>query len=382
MAMMMTGRVLLVCALCVLWCGAGGGCEEGEVAVVAGSAVDVSVATPNPQLEFPLPEGQASNMQSPKVGKELPTVAGVSSEITEKNNAGGGGENEELQERQRQGQAGGIRHDGQARAHKEEDRQQEQEETKKKRVKDQNSRESDPVKLTELPLNQMKDSPSHSSNDVEKSEKKISGIATPLGNEDQLQDALRPLPNASTTLSTDENTSFSSTGSGSDDNSHGNQREANNAPQSSSTAVEQQDTEPHGKSITSTDSGEASKLPVTTVTKTSDTVAAGGTPSAATALQHNTGMEDIPATADSSQPSTGGAEQPSATPDREKASDSTENGVSQTPGSATEAMTTAKTNDTTTPGDSDGSTAVSHTTSPLLPLLLIAWAAAAAVVAA
>ncbi|EKF30540.1 mucin-associated surface protein (MASP), putative, partial [Trypanosoma cruzi marinkellei] len=26
--MMMTGRVLLVCALCVLWCGAGGGCEE------------------------------------------------------------------------------------------------------------------------------------------------------------------------------------------------------------------------------------------------------------------------------------------------------------------------------------------------------------------
>ncbi|KAF8277913.1 hypothetical protein TcYC6_0005250 [Trypanosoma cruzi] len=30
MAMMMTGRVLLVCALCVLWCGAGGGFgEEG-----------------------------------------------------------------------------------------------------------------------------------------------------------------------------------------------------------------------------------------------------------------------------------------------------------------------------------------------------------------
>ncbi|EKG06672.1 mucin-associated surface protein (MASP), putative [Trypanosoma cruzi] len=32
MAMMMTGRVLLVCALCVLWCGAGGRCEgEAEV---------------------------------------------------------------------------------------------------------------------------------------------------------------------------------------------------------------------------------------------------------------------------------------------------------------------------------------------------------------
>ncbi|RNC38098.1 mucin-associated surface protein (MASP), partial [Trypanosoma cruzi] len=32
MAMMMTGRVLLVCALCVLWCGAGGRCDEGEAA--------------------------------------------------------------------------------------------------------------------------------------------------------------------------------------------------------------------------------------------------------------------------------------------------------------------------------------------------------------
>ncbi|KAF8306546.1 Mucin-associated surface protein (MASP), subgroup S064 [Trypanosoma cruzi] len=32
MAMMMTGRVLLVCALCVLWCGAGGRCDAGETA--------------------------------------------------------------------------------------------------------------------------------------------------------------------------------------------------------------------------------------------------------------------------------------------------------------------------------------------------------------
>ncbi|PWV15915.1 Mucin-associated surface protein (MASP) [Trypanosoma cruzi] len=37
MAMMMTGRVLLVCALCVLWCGAGGICEE-QVKVVDGGA--------------------------------------------------------------------------------------------------------------------------------------------------------------------------------------------------------------------------------------------------------------------------------------------------------------------------------------------------------
>ncbi|KAF5219390.1 Mucin-associated surface protein (MASP) subgroup S077 [Trypanosoma cruzi] len=45
-------------------------------------------------------------------------------------------------------------------------------------------------------------------------------------------------------------------------------------------------------------------------------------------------------------------------------------------------ITTANTTDTAPPSDSDGSTAVSHTTSPLLLLLLVACAAAAAVVTA
>ncbi|ESS61866.1 mucin-associated surface protein (MASP) [Trypanosoma cruzi Dm28c] len=41
MAMMMTGRVLLVCALCVLWCGAGGRCDEVETrAGVSGSDIE------------------------------------------------------------------------------------------------------------------------------------------------------------------------------------------------------------------------------------------------------------------------------------------------------------------------------------------------------
>ncbi|PBJ68720.1 mucin-associated surface protein [Trypanosoma cruzi cruzi] len=40
MAMMMTGRVLLVCALCVLWCGVGGRCDEEEEAPVVGPTLD------------------------------------------------------------------------------------------------------------------------------------------------------------------------------------------------------------------------------------------------------------------------------------------------------------------------------------------------------
>ncbi|ESS59087.1 mucin-associated surface protein (MASP) [Trypanosoma cruzi Dm28c] len=41
MAMMMTGRVLLVCALCVLWCGAGGVCTDEEETAGRGSGADL-----------------------------------------------------------------------------------------------------------------------------------------------------------------------------------------------------------------------------------------------------------------------------------------------------------------------------------------------------
>ncbi|EKG02289.1 mucin-associated surface protein (MASP), putative [Trypanosoma cruzi] len=49
MAMMMTGRVLLVCALCVLWCGAGGRCDEVETTAL-GSRAGVSGSGGEPSL--------------------------------------------------------------------------------------------------------------------------------------------------------------------------------------------------------------------------------------------------------------------------------------------------------------------------------------------
>ncbi|KAF8296771.1 Mucin-associated surface protein (MASP), putative, partial [Trypanosoma cruzi] len=46
MAMMMTGRVLLVCALCVLWCGAGGGgCDDTPQTSPSGSGGGTVVGT-------------------------------------------------------------------------------------------------------------------------------------------------------------------------------------------------------------------------------------------------------------------------------------------------------------------------------------------------
>ncbi|KAF5216164.1 Mucin-associated surface protein (MASP) subgroup S040 [Trypanosoma cruzi] len=68
--------------------------------------------------------------------------------------------------------------------------------------------------------------------------------------------------------------------------------------------------------------------------------------------------------------------------------DGTEAGDTHGPSAASDAAPqaakaiAAQTNGTVTPGDSDGSTAVSHSTSPLLLLLFVACAAAAAVVAA
>ncbi|ESS61906.1 mucin-associated surface protein (MASP) [Trypanosoma cruzi Dm28c] len=56
--------------------------------------------------------------------------------------------------------------------------------------------------------------------------------------------------------------------------------------------------------------------------------------------------------------------------------------LSETASQTPETAIAARINVTTKPGDSDGSTAVSHTTSPLLLLLVVAAAAAAAVVAA
>ncbi|PBJ80562.1 mucin-associated surface protein [Trypanosoma cruzi cruzi] len=79
MAMMMTGRVLLVCVLCVLWCGAcGGGCSDDVVnGVVEQPVISASggVVTHNPTgRAVPGGAGNLSAQQSQlnKVGDPLP----------------------------------------------------------------------------------------------------------------------------------------------------------------------------------------------------------------------------------------------------------------------------------------------------------------------
>ncbi|KAF5217421.1 Mucin-associated surface protein (MASP) subgroup S047 [Trypanosoma cruzi] len=59
MAMMMTGRVLLVCALCLLWCGAGGRCE-GEDTPGPGSDAQLDGAEILPESEEPVTSPESS----------------------------------------------------------------------------------------------------------------------------------------------------------------------------------------------------------------------------------------------------------------------------------------------------------------------------------
>ncbi|KAF8289754.1 Mucin-associated surface protein (MASP), subgroup S012 [Trypanosoma cruzi] len=100
-----------------------------------------------------------------------------------------------------------------------------------------------------------------------------------------------------------------------------------------------------------------------------------------TALRSDAGTEGTPTTNHLNRPSTEGATPPETNSDGEAVSANKYDTLSQSAGSTTAQTTNAKPGDTAKPVDSDSSTAVSHTTSPLLLLLLVACAAAAAVVA-
>ncbi|EKF30705.1 mucin-associated surface protein (MASP), putative [Trypanosoma cruzi marinkellei] len=103
MAMMMTGRVLLVYALCVLWCGiAGGVCAEGEDAADVGTVSGGEVLSKNTQNEMSpsevlgsqnLPSGDEDKEKKKAPEEKLITLKGLQSpqvpeELKEKDKTG------------------------------------------------------------------------------------------------------------------------------------------------------------------------------------------------------------------------------------------------------------------------------------------------------
>ncbi|EAN82174.1 Mucin-associated surface protein (MASP) [Trypanosoma cruzi] len=364
MAMMMTGRVLLVCALCVLWCGAGGGCEEvpgvstsgvsGDIEREGGDSQDSSRSEP-PGPKKPAPETPAPKVQQQEVISPPPKDPPAETED------GAGGDEE-----------GKAREEGAKDAGKENRGGATSKEVKKPEnhltsVKDPQSRDNEGLQSPSL-------NGTHGVGTITTS---LSGSLTVNTNQQDLSSPLQPpLPNSS------PHAIPSSTSAAGPDNEK--RHENVNGTKNSQLPVVGDIQEKNGtgvKAVASTGGGEDPRLTVTTLEEMGDATKKGDSNSstaATAALRSETGTEGIPTTNHPNRPSTEGATSPEKTSDGEAASANKYDTVPQSAGSTTAPTTNAKTGETT-PVDSDGSTAVSHTTSPLLLLVV---AAAASVVTA
>ncbi|PWV10623.1 Mucin-associated surface protein (MASP) [Trypanosoma cruzi] len=368
MAMMMTGRVLLVCALCVLWCGAGGGCEEvpgvspsgvsGDLEREGGDSQDSTRSEP-PETKKSAPETPAPKVQQQEVISPPPKDPPAGSED-------GAGGDEEGKAREEGAKDAGKKNRGDA--------------TSKEVKKPENHLIS--VKDPQLRNNEGLQSPSlNGTHGVGTITTSLSGSLTVNTNQKDLSSPLQPpLPNSS------PHAIPSSTSAAGPDNEkrHENGNETKNSQQS--VVGDIQEKKGTGvKAVASTSGEENSRLSVTTLEEMGDATKKGDSNSstaATVALRSDAGTEGTPPTNHPNQPSTEGATPPGTNSDGEATSANKYDTVSQSAGSTTAQTTNAKTGDTAKPVDSDGGTAVSHTTSPLLLLLVVACAAAAAVVAA
>ncbi|KAF8278365.1 Mucin-associated surface protein (MASP), subgroup S002 [Trypanosoma cruzi] len=288
MAMMMTGRVLLVCALCVLWCGASGRCDDEDT---AGSGNDVQLRPELKQLENSPQDTQGLPNGVPGVNENVPHALSIPRE--EENNE------EDSEESER-----------------------EETEAEKKSIEGQSVQGG-----TAAP-----DPGSRHKNLIGTEQQKGQSIVS------------------------------------AEDISHSGSRESNANP--TQTEVEEKkepdENKPAIENALTTGNGE-NTLPAGI---------AGGNPSSSPengvdSREHD--GEDTTSEGEKKFPSPATAATPQS--HREEGSEGT--------GEDTKATTvTANTTDTTNTQNSDGGTAIPHTTSPLLLLVIVACAAAAAVVAA
>ncbi|EAN98169.1 Mucin-associated surface protein (MASP) [Trypanosoma cruzi] len=287
MAMMMTGRVLLVCALCVLWCGAGGRSDGEDTA------------------------GSGIGGESPLSSQELETPPQVTQDLRR----GAGGLKEELPP-----------------APSEDEVEEDEDEDN-----DDDGAGTDEAERTER-----------------QGDQEVAVTSDPNSGEKNLIGSRRknhqPIVSAG-------------------DISHSGSREPNANPTQKEVEEKKDETDentPAVENALTTGNGEHT-LPVGI---------AGGNPPPPP-------EDDVDSREQDGEDTTSGGKKKVQSPETAAAPQSHRDKGSEGNGEDTKATTvTANTTDTTNTQNSDGSTAVSHTTSPLLLLLLVACAAAAAVVPA
>ncbi|KAF5217218.1 Mucin-associated surface protein (MASP) subgroup S018 [Trypanosoma cruzi] len=378
---MMAGRVLLVCALCVLWCGAGGRCDE-EGTAARGSGGGPPLASKQPETPRVGSEGVKNGVTVAKenVIPTPPLPIDGDAEVDEDeddddddndNDADGDEEDNETGESKEKSTEGQINKEG-------------------KVPPDSDFREKNLVGSRQekgqsiVPAGDISHSKSQESNanstqtevegkkDADKRPPSAENALTTVNGENTLPEGIAggnpPSPPEDSVASREKD--------GEDTTSE----DEKNVPSPESAATPQS----HRDEV-SEGTGEDTKA-TTVTTNTTDTTNkqnSDGSTAAATVVQPEDGVESNPANNDLSPPSTEVAAQLSMTPDAEGASNNEENTDTQIAGNPNVTIATAtQTNDTAKPTDSDGSTVASHTTSPLLLLLFVACAAAAAVVAA
>ncbi|KAF8277685.1 Mucin-associated surface protein (MASP), subgroup S079 [Trypanosoma cruzi] len=291
MAMMMTGRVLLVCALCVLWCGAGGGFANEEK---TGLGSDGEPLPESQELGTSRKGTQELKVGSQDIKEKVPPESSLFVEVADDEDSNLNEEEETT-----------------------EDTEKEQEENNKAPNQTHEGKKNEGGSLPPPPSIPSGSSPTEPKNS--QNPKKVTNEATPSGPK---MDSEAPAPP-------------------SEDATQGRQSHDTDTEDSTKNAI----TDSSAETTTSFTSASGSGDHVQNKADEDDAQSPEG--------QHynlETGNTNVVP----------------------KLSET----ASQTPETAT-----ARINVTTTPGDSDGSTAVSHTTSRLLLLLLVV-ACAAAVVAA
>ncbi|EKF99474.1 mucin-associated surface protein (MASP), putative [Trypanosoma cruzi] len=356
---LMTGRVLLVCALCVPWCGAGGRCDEVVVRAPAGGAGDKSEPLVQSQELGTSSQGsQELKDGAPVVKREAPPALPTPSDGEDDDDDGEG--------------EGDGQEDG---------------------------------SFSEQLEETVKDAPDQGKTKSTLQNKEQELRQPPQAQVDVQQQPQPPLQQSQTQLQPQPHTSSSEKSEGVGENSRG------GAVQSSLRVEDNGNEDPKNPrkedSLKSPgEESENSEQVQTTVPNTvppehktqnealtpeKKTNESQSTDTSANLPEIQKENKEYPASTEGTaqSTSTGSKEQEAEPPTSEEPSPFEEEqstGTKTTEDARTpDAAATEKrqsVNNDTTPGDSDGSTAVSHTTSPLLLLVVVACAAAAAVVAA
>ncbi|EAN97277.1 Mucin-associated surface protein (MASP) [Trypanosoma cruzi] len=354
---MMTGRVLLVCALCVLWCGAGGGRGEGEATVVGppGGRSNDGKGGPGPAPPSPPGTGTSGPLSIvPESEGSQERIAGTSSE--------GSGEKNYKNE---DGVEGDVDEDGENSIHherpSEQPTQQEvsDEETPegkglKKRLEEKDVHQPGEEEMKGTQQSQSQQPPPQQSQVQIKAPAERGGPTAPTG-------PARPPPPAEPSSMdgsrTTEPTDSRNPSQESHDKSLLQTKTESSAPDP---PLKDDFPEQHGQETTT---------PVSMLNASAGSQARITAPSTSTG---GSGEAQIKVDEDDAQ-----------RPNPNESHENSDAGKTKVPTTFSEATTQAtetvaatQTNHTKNIGDSDGGTAISHTTSPLFLLLVVACAAA------